>query len=634
MSVGWNFPSNNNSEIIGIGEAGIETFRGSLFSSLAREICQNSLDARVDDKKPVKVEFALSKIKRDEIPGIDELSEAMTLSKEFWSDNKKTLDFFDKACRVCRSEQIRVLRISDYNTTGLTGSDKIKLSPWQDLVKSSGVSNKNGESGGSFGIGKSAPYACSDLRTIFYNTLDVNGLKAYQGVAKLVSFQYPDRVKLFGTQRGEITQGKGYYGETADNSAVKNLITFGEYERKEIGTDVYILGFIQNPLWKDEIVKATIEGYLISILQNNLEVEIDGLEINNKTINDLVERYKEEIPLTYNYYQVLTNENTTSICEDFEGLGKIELKILIQKEFRRKVLMARNNGMKIFDKQNISGTIPFAGICILKDRTINEYFREMENPQHNNWEPDRHNNEKEAKKMKQKLFSFIKMKVLEVGKSTVLDEMDAVGAGEFIPDIDSMQEAEKNHVEAIGNEVKDYSLLEKNENIKVDKGSQSLEDFNITGEIIEFGDISEDSDMLSAGYKHGNGHSNGGTGMTGENTGVISEKGNVEVKKTISIKPLKLRVFMCDSTKKIYKLSFVPERSARNAYIEIFAAGEQSNTNIEVNKATTEEKSLLMHNKNKIFIGNIEKGKKYSFLYTLKYNEVCSVEVVVHGYKI
>ena len=58
---------------------------------------------------------------------------------------------------ICNSETIRVLRISDYNTTGLLGSDKIKNSPCQDLVKSSGVLNKSGELGGSFGIGKSNP---------------------------------------------------------------------------------------------------------------------------------------------------------------------------------------------------------------------------------------------------------------------------------------------------------------------------------------------------------------------------------------------------------------------------------------------------------------------------------------------
>ena len=132
MEIAWNFPDNNNGEIVGIGEAGIETFRGSLFSSLAREICQNSLDARVDYKQPVKVEFVLGNIAKNKIPGINELSEAVNLCKEYWKSNEKTVKFFDNAIKVCKADKIRVLRISDYNTTGLTGSNKAKLSPWQD----------------------------------------------------------------------------------------------------------------------------------------------------------------------------------------------------------------------------------------------------------------------------------------------------------------------------------------------------------------------------------------------------------------------------------------------------------------------------------------------------------------------
>ena len=46
MAIEWSFPSNNFGTLNGIGEAGIETFKGAPYRSLAREICQNSLDAR------------------------------------------------------------------------------------------------------------------------------------------------------------------------------------------------------------------------------------------------------------------------------------------------------------------------------------------------------------------------------------------------------------------------------------------------------------------------------------------------------------------------------------------------------------------------------------------------------------
>ena len=40
MSIDWNFPSNNFGTVSGIGEAGIETFKGLPYRSLAREICE------------------------------------------------------------------------------------------------------------------------------------------------------------------------------------------------------------------------------------------------------------------------------------------------------------------------------------------------------------------------------------------------------------------------------------------------------------------------------------------------------------------------------------------------------------------------------------------------------------------
>lgn len=57
MTARWIFPESNTMHRIGIGESGIETFRGSPISSLVREICQNSLDAVKDKSKPVRVEF-------------------------------------------------------------------------------------------------------------------------------------------------------------------------------------------------------------------------------------------------------------------------------------------------------------------------------------------------------------------------------------------------------------------------------------------------------------------------------------------------------------------------------------------------------------------------------------------------
>ena len=74
MNINWNFPESNYSQRFGISEAGIETFRGSLFGSLAKEICQNSLDARLNFSEPVTVEFSKFDIKTEDIPGYETLN--------------------------------------------------------------------------------------------------------------------------------------------------------------------------------------------------------------------------------------------------------------------------------------------------------------------------------------------------------------------------------------------------------------------------------------------------------------------------------------------------------------------------------------------------------------------------------
>ncbi len=628
MNIGWNFPSNNYGKVTGISEAGIETFRGNLFHSLAKEICQNSLDARVDMTKPVFVDFQLSNIKTSDIDGFKDLFKAIRLCKDFWNDNAKTVNFFDKSIRVCSKDTIRVLRISDFNTTGLPGSKEYKSSPWQNLVKSSGVSDKNGTSGGSYGIGKSAPFACSDLRTVYYNTLDNNGIKAYQGVANLVSFREEHMSK------DELTQGTGYYGEKSNNSAVFDKISLDGFIRNECGTDIYILGFIDGKEWKDEIIKSVLDGYLISILNEDIKIKVENVLIDKDNISELIEQYKDDIPLTYNYYQVLTSEETVHIRENFNGLGCLSLYVLIHKDLRRQVLMARSNGMKVFDKKNISGTIQFAGVCILEDESLNSYFREMETPQHNAWESDRHTNRTEAKRIKTELFRFIKETVLEIGRETVSDEMDAIGAGEIIPDIaDSSINSFDANVEDIANEVRDFSI-EKVDKVKVGKGTQISANIDMTGTVDANGIVDSNGEFPIEEFLHGNGERKNGEYSDKNGYGIVDNNGNAELEKTVSVKPLKLRLFMFDTKNRMYKLTFTPEKDANNAYIEILISGEQSNTKAVVNNAKKSNGEILICSKNRIHIGDIRKNTTYTTMFSVSYDEICSMGMLIHGYKI
>ena len=60
--ISWRFPKLDNGAEQGINDGGIATFKGSeLYSNLAREICQNSLDAKQEGKDTVVVEFKTEK---------------------------------------------------------------------------------------------------------------------------------------------------------------------------------------------------------------------------------------------------------------------------------------------------------------------------------------------------------------------------------------------------------------------------------------------------------------------------------------------------------------------------------------------------------------------------------------------
>jgi hypothetical protein len=187
--IGWNFPLYEGGPEIGINDPGIETYKNDPLAYLAREICQNSLDARdPETKKPVHLQFAVERIDRSEFPGLKELKNAVQACLNYWEKrSERAKKLLQTAINTLHKDKITFLKISDFNTTGLLGAEKEPPSDWHNLVKSVGVSDKISTEGGSFGIGKYAPFACSDLRTAFYSTFDLTALEAFQGAARLVS---------------------------------------------------------------------------------------------------------------------------------------------------------------------------------------------------------------------------------------------------------------------------------------------------------------------------------------------------------------------------------------------------------------------------------------------------------------
>ena len=333
--IGWNFPSNGNGLIRGVAEAGIQTFTGKEISSLAREICQNSLDAA-----------------------------------------------------------------------------------------------------GSFGIGKNAPFANSFYRLVFYRTLNLQGERAAQGMSRLLSFNLESE---------QISSGVGYYGETDKNLPVKKIIELENIcKRNDCGTDIFICGFNGDKFWRENIFTELVENFLVAIHRNKLRVNLQGLAIDKNTLGELLRKYKDKLEKASNYYKILSgNDDVKFFEQDFHGMGKLKLGVLLAPNLNRKVLIARKSGMKLFEQDRISRTISFKGILELEGRKLNEFFREMETPSHDKWEPGRYEkNPKLAKKYLAELKSWIRETISGIGAENVEDEINVEGLNHMLDRGNSRQSRE------------------------------------------------------------------------------------------------------------------------------------------------------------------------------------------------
>ena len=166
-NIGWHFPPTNGGRVDGFNDPGIAHFDGSPLASLARETIQNSLDASLQPDQPVHVSFELIELERDDV-GLSELMEVIErcMQKAKEDEDSSAVSALKRATQVLKKRKIPCLRVSDRSTTGLKGKH------WPALVKRQGYSYKPERkgAGGSHGIGKYAPFAVSDLRTVFYWT--------------------------------------------------------------------------------------------------------------------------------------------------------------------------------------------------------------------------------------------------------------------------------------------------------------------------------------------------------------------------------------------------------------------------------------------------------------------------------
>ena len=401
QDIGWCFPSSGGGTEAGFNDSGIETYAGKPFESLAREVIQNSLDAAasLDTVEPVTVSFELEEISAKSFPGRDEMLAVMRKCSQASKGDDKAEKFFARAVKILQAATIKCLKVSDYHTTGLRdGRDgDTKSGQWHRLVKTTGRSAKDSKTaGGSYGIGKNAPFAVSDLRTVFYSTRykDSGGMlcERAQGKAILVSHPLTD---------DDDSQAVGFYGQKEKCARLTGDEILPPLRRvKDDGTTLLIPGLGETDKWQERIIAAVISNYFHAIDEGKLVVLMDHPNddynlIDKETMPRLladpkIQKIDEDVRTAHDYYHAVK----TGECKNSElpTLGHCTLWLMLQEDCPQTVAILRR-GMKITDK--LKGLMrwvscsDFVAVCICKSADGNALLRDMENPAHDNFEPAR-----------------------------------------------------------------------------------------------------------------------------------------------------------------------------------------------------------------------------------------------------
>lgn len=228
---------------------------------LIRETAQNSWDARLPACRPL---FGLS-LRRTDAEFRRDLAALLTEGRPA------------ELSRRLNHQNFRVLEVFDRNTYGLDGPADLSPSPkdgsarFQDLILKFGVSHNDGQTGGTYGFGKTAAFAYSSVGTLIYWTRCRNQSGALE--QRFIVSRFGKSYQ----QNGVQYTGRHWWGakDEVDNSVLpivgdaasqlgKRLFKQG-FEDDETGTSILIL----DPLVTDDNITSDDDSVIRDRFKSN-----------------------------------------------------------------------------------------------------------------------------------------------------------------------------------------------------------------------------------------------------------------------------------------------------------------------------------------------------------------------------
>lgn len=399
----WHFVTEGGTDI-GPNDSVRQNFKGNPYYYIVRESIQNSLDAVLNDSKPVEIKFDFIKISKSDYPNLFKIEDHIDQCQEYYSEDKhaerlfeKMKNFLNRSSNGNSLANVSSLKISDFNTIGMDYEFGDQESPFYSFVRAQGKSSKRGSSaGGSFGFGKGAYFNLSAINTVIASTLTQNGEHFFEGVTRLTTHRSATGRKL--SAFGQYNNGNKKNSESLPVLSKDDIPE--DFIRNSTGTDFIIVGRREEKLETVPMIKSVLNNFWLAIHNNKLAVSVNGELLNTDNLDNKIAEYygdDESDNASVNdyedwnprsYYKAVhyagKNEKFREFSKKLSTLGKVKYYVYRNDGLSNKNCFLRKPNMVVYKETNnkLNG---YSGVFICEDSKGDEILMEMENPAHNEW---------------------------------------------------------------------------------------------------------------------------------------------------------------------------------------------------------------------------------------------------------
>jgi len=438
----WQFSANDANEIEGPNDPGITHFMNDREESVIRESIQNSLDARADTGRPVRVKFDHHKISTASF-GADDLAASLNAAavSPHLNDAEYAEQFKQGARHLSRNRggSLNCLRIVDSNTLGATDEPRDDGAPskWEALTKGTGSNAKDQkDAAGSFGLGKFAAFAATNLRTVLYSV-------AYESSPGQLNRRFQGKTILVSHEiGGKRLRKTGYFGDS-DFHPAKDTDVPRPFMLREPGTALYIVGYEPKERWQRDSASTVVKHFFHAVVHGKLEVTVDREMVTSNNIDKFNNLLDSK---TANFVRVSQRQPYAET--DISGIGHVTIRIEVYDNSpgKREIALVRDAGMMITDSprdMNLRGLggLPrhwkgFTAIVECLSKGEQSLLRDSESPQHNRISVDYISDDKrkrEARKQLDELGQWCRDRIAALVEPSLSDENNAGEIGKYLP---------------------------------------------------------------------------------------------------------------------------------------------------------------------------------------------------------